>query len=911
MRKTLAQMSPRAVLAAAILAALLPFLLTEFFAAQLYGVMDIASYLVFHNIAEFFSVMVSLSIFGVGWFAYAQSGNRHTLFLSAAFLAIGLLDFMHTLGYAGMPAFVTVNSANKSTQFWLAARLFSASAFLASAYVYPDNRGPWLAKAPLMVAALAIPALVFSAVTFFPSHVPDTFVAGVGLTPFKKVAEYLIMFLLLLASAAYWRRMSISGDRVLVYYVVAFVICIFSEAVFAIYTSVFDTFNVLGHVYKVVAFILIYQGVFARSVRQPYVELSAANDKLHAEIAVHQQAQKLLRQSESGLEEAQRIAHLGSWKLDVASNQVVWTEELYKMYGFDPALPPPPYTEHMKLFTPMSWERLSSALSNTRETGIPYELELETVLKDGSHGWMWVRGERELAGTAVRLKGVAMDITERKQAEEKVRSASLYARNLLEASLDPLVTISPFGKITDVNEATVQATGVSRVALIGSDFSDYFTEPDKARAGYQEVFEKGQVTDYPLTLRNVSGQLKHVLYNASIYRNDIGEVTGVFAAARDVTERKRAEEELRAASVYARNLLEASQDPLVTINAKGQITDVNEATVQATGLSRAALIGSDFSDYFTEPEKARAGYQEVFAKGQVTDYPLSLRNVSGKVKEVLYNASVYRNEVGEVTGIFAAARDITERKRAEEALHKSHEHLEELVRERTGELENANQELEGFAYSVSHDLRTPLRAIDGFSQQLLKRYADKLDEEGKRYLNVVRDNTKKMSQLIDDILAFSRMGRVGMGAAEIDMGALAHAVFEELKLTASGRELSMELPPLPPCRGDLAMLHQVWINLLGNAIKFTRPSAAALIEVGGHSVGAENIYYVRDNGAGFDMQYADKLFGVFQRLHGIEEFEGTGIGLAIVKRIITRHGGRVWAEGKVGEGATFYFALPI
>ena len=244
--------------------------------------------------------------------------------------------------------------------------------------------------------------------------------------------------------------------------------------------------------------------------------------------------------------------------------------------------------------------------------------------------------------------------------------------------------------------------------------------------------------------------------------------------------------------------------------------------------------------------------------------------------------------------------DITARKQVEIELY-----------ERTGQLEDVNKELESFAYSVSHDLRAPLRAIDGFSHQVLKHYADKLDDEGKRYLTVVRENTQKMGQLIDDILAFSRMGRLEISMAEVSMEGLAHEVSEELKLGIAGRELAMQIKPLPPCRGDFAMLRQVWVNLLGNAIKFTRTKAAALVEVAGHAEGAENIYYVKDNGAGFDMQYADKLFGVFQRLHGNEEFEGTGIGLAIVKRVVTRHGGRVWAESKVDEGATFYFALPI
>ena len=199
-----------------------------------------------------------------------------------------------------------------------------------------------------------------------------------------------------------------------------------------------------------------------------------------------------------------------------------------------------------------------------------------------------------------------------------------YARSLIEASLDPLVTISPEGKITDVNEATVKVTGVERDKLIGTDFSDYFTEPDKARDGYQEVFSEGAVTDYPLTIRHRDGRLTDVLYNASVYNDADGNVLGVFAAARDVTAQKQAAE-------YARSLIEAALDPLVTINAEGKITDVNEATIKVTGVPREKLVGADFSDYFTDPDKARDGYQQVFSKGFVTDYPLTIRHDDGRL----------------------------------------------------------------------------------------------------------------------------------------------------------------------------------------------------------------------------------------------------------------------------------------
>jgi PAS domain S-box-containing protein len=255
--------------------------------------------------------------------------------------------------------------------------------------------------------------------------------------------------------------------------------------------------------------------------------------------------------------------------------------------------------------------------------------------------------------------------------------ASQYARSLIEASLDPLVTISANGKITDVNEATTTVTGVLRDKLIGTDFSNYFTEPEKAQEGYLQVFAKGSVTDYPLTIRHADGSLTDVLYNASVYRDRSGHVLGVFASARDVTAQKQT-------SRYARSLIEASLDPLVTISVDGKITDVNEAATKVTGVSRDKLIGTDFSNYFTEPEKAQEGYRQAFAKGMVTDYPLTIRHVNGKQTDVLYNASVYRNESGNVLGIFAAARDVTAQKHAEAQIAdqraKEMERLAELER---------------------------------------------------------------------------------------------------------------------------------------------------------------------------------------------------------------------------------------
>jgi PAS domain S-box-containing protein len=401
--------------------------------------------------------------------------------------------------------------------------------------------------------------------------------------------------------------------------------------------------------------------------------------------------------------------------------------------------------------------------------------------------------------------------------------------------------------------------------------------------------------------------------------------------------REQYELEDKRAFLYARSLIEASLDPLVTISPEGKIMDVNSSTELITGRSRKELIGSNFSNYFTEPERANEGYKLVFEKGIVRDYPLSIRSVAGGVIEVLYNASLYKNEDGEVQGVFAAARDVTELRRIEKALKSAHNELELRVKERTNELQKANEtlqseirerkeveklielrttllemtnkELESFTYSVSHDLRAPLRAIDGYTRMILRDQRDKFNDDAKRKFDLIRSNTQMMGKLIDDLLSFSRLGRLEINMSKLDMEGLVNDIWMELQIINPDRKIDFKIKEIQPCRGDRTLIKQVYSNLLSNAVKYTKLKDKAYIETGGYREGDENIYYIKDNGVGFDMKYYDKLFGVFQRLHSADDYEGTGVGLAIVQRIIHRHGGRVWAQGKVEEGTTFYFTL--
>jgi PAS domain S-box-containing protein len=502
-------------------------------------------------------------------------------------------------------------------------------------------------------------------------------------------------------------------------------------------------------------------------------------------------------------------------------------------------------------------------------------------------------------------------ITERKLAEEALNAASLYNRSLIEASLDPLVTISTGGKITDVNEATVKVTGVGREALIGTDFSDYFTEPEKARAGYREVFEKGFVTDFPLTILDKDGRLTDVLYNATLYRDEKGKIVGVFATARDITERKQAEDELRKAhgelelqvqqrtaalfqaNMLLQTLLDNMPDQIYFKDSQSRFIKNSRAQAKSMGVSDPSqVIGKTDFDFFPHAQRSYDEEQEIIRSGKpLVDFEEWVVWPDGHGTWVSTSKVPLRDPEDKIIGTFGISRDITDRKRNEDALRR------------------ANEELEAFSYSVSHDLRAPLRGIDGWSMALLEDYGDKLDEQGKEFIKRVRSETQHMGSLIDDLLKLSRITRAEMNTQKVDLSAIARSIAARLQENEPQRHVEFLIQKGLSVKGDAHLLDIALTNLLDNAFKFTGKLSIAKIEFGQNKIDKQRVFFVRDNGAGFDMAFAKKLFGAFQRMHTASEFPGTGIGLTTVQRIIHRHGGQVWAESVVNEGTTFFFTL--
>ncbi len=520
---------------------------------------------------------------------------------------------------------------------------------------------------------------------------------------------------------------------------------------------------------------------------------------------------------------------------------------------------------------------------------------------------------RDAEGNILGASAIARDITERKRAEEALRSANALLEKIF-ANLDQGVFLVEATSRTIIacNPAVEQIFGYSVQEVLGRNTEFLYPNRDLYEASRRELFntlDKHNVHhDAELQMRRKDGSLFFAERSASALTDDAGHRTQILSVWRDITGRKQAEEALRESEKRYRSLFENNPLPMwVYDSATLAFLDVNDAAIERYGYTRDEFLALTIKD-IPPSEDIPALLANVANLNADFDAPAIWRHL--KKDGNVINAEVTSHAI-EYTGRHARlvlANDVTERLRAEAEIRRLNEELEQRVVERTAQLEAANRELETFSYSVSHDLRAPLRSIDGFSQALLEDYRAMLDAQGQDHLQRIRSATQRMSELIDALLALSRVTRAELQREAIDLSAMAVAIMGELRQQDSARAADVEITPGLMASGDRRLLRVVLENLLGNAWKFTSKKAQARIEFGVRSErDGTPVFFVRDNGAGFDSAYADKLFGAFQRLHRMSEFPGTGIGLATVQRIIHRHGGRVWAEGAVNQGATFYF----
>lgn len=513
---------------------------------------------------------------------------------------------------------------------------------------------------------------------------------------------------------------------------------------------------------------------------------------------------------------------------------------------------------------------------------------------------------------------IMRDITERVRSEEALKESQEQLAGIIGSAMDAIITIDEEQKIVLFNHAAEKMFICLSRDAVGESIENFI--PARFRAAHKshvETFGQTKVTKRAMGALGAIFGLRtngeEFPVEASISQLESQGKKFYTVILRDITNRKQVEGYLRESLKDLSDIkLALDESTIVAItDQRGRITYVNDAFCEISKYSREELLGQDHriinSGY--HPKEFIRNLWTTIANGQVWRGELCNRAKDGNIYWVATTIVPFLDEDNKPYQYVAIRHDITERKFVEEEVHKLNETLEQRVAERTSQLEVANKELEAFSYSVSHDLRAPLRHVNGFSQALLEDYADKLDEEGKFYLEEICGASRDMAQLIDDMLQLSRVTRSEMRRESFNLSDMVNALIAQLQKDNPARKVDVNIENDITVEADKRLLQILLTNLLGNSWKFTSKKDGARIAFEHEAKGGQTVYVVRDNGAGFDMKYASKLFGVFQRLHGSTEFEGTGVGLAIVQRIVHRHGGRVWAEAAVNEGATFYFTL--
>jgi PAS domain S-box-containing protein len=717
------------------------------------------------------------------------------------------------------------------------------------------------------------------------------------------------------------------------------------------------------------------------------------NERLHMEIAKCEQIKVSLRERGDELDEAQRLARVGSWVWELEPERVTWSEEMCEIFGHDSALPAPGYQDVERFFTAESWERVGVAVEKARQMGTPFQMDLEIIRPDGQRAFITSRGEaqRDASGKIVRLRGTVQDITERKQAEEELLRQGALFEALVHGSFDGILVVDSQGKKILQNQRLVELWEIPfRIATDPDDKKQVqFVIKERVKHPDPFIAKVAHLYSHPNEISRDEVELKNgtVLdrYSSPVIDSN-GKYYGRIWSFRDITERKRAEEALKKAHDTLEQRVQERTAQLKVINeqlghtnrllqilsecdhqmvhARDEselLREICRIIVGPGGYPSVYISFAEEDDAKTVRPVAQQGFEEGFLQTLKTtwaDTPLgrcpagkAIRSGSSSIvkdtqtsidfapwKEeakrrgfasaiglplrnhgrvlgalTIYSRTVDAFHPGEVVALTKLADDLAYgimSLRAREEIQRLNKELEKRVAARTAELLTANQEMETFNYSVSHDLQAPLRAVDGFSRFLQEEYASQLNREANGCLDRICAATARMDQLLKGLLNLAQIGRATLQNRPVNLSDLAATVAAELQESEPRRVVQFTIAPDLHVGGDPDLLRSVLQNLLGNAWKYTSKRNRAHIEFGAEQTGGETVFHVRDDGAGFNPAYAEKLFNAFQRLHRAEEFPGTGIGLTIARRILQRHGGRIWAEGVDDKGATFYFTVP-
>jgi PAS domain S-box-containing protein len=629
------------------------------------------------------------------------------------------------------------------------------------------------------------------------------------------------------------------------------------------------------------------------------------------DITERKRTMEVMRKTEERYTLAARIGGSGVWEIWPREGKIFFDDNLTRLLGYEADELSEDLADWVATVPEYARDEVASAIQAVIDGhSDSYTIEHPVCRKDGSIGWVYVQGQvvSRPDETRLRIVGSSVDITKRKQAEEALRLTQFS----LDHAPEGVFWMQEDGSMSYVNDEGCRSLGYRRDELMGMHVWDF--DPDFPAEKWPEQWKKmRQLGHNTFETRHRSKDGKTHPVEISVVRTSYGGVEHHSAFVRDITERKQAEEALkrlneeledrvaqRTATVRLQaQIIDQTHDSVITTDLEGYITSWNGGAEQLFGVSASDAVGQHIS--FIYPQREHEFLQnEVIVtlkgKGQ-HETEVKMMRADGTEFPAHLSLSLLHDDAGMPQGMVGYSMDISELKKREKE-------LDDLAHR----LQASNRELESFSYSVSHDLRAPLRAIDGFSLALVEDYGDQLDETAHDYLQRVRNSAQRMGMLIDDMLQLSRVNREELTLQEVDLGEIAKAVMEELQAAEPDRQVELTMGPDLHVHGDPRLLRVMMDNLLGNAWKFTsrKPDAHIIFK---HKADQPDIFYISDNGVGFDMRHKDKLFGAFQRLHRVKEFPGTGVGLATVQRIIHRHGGRVWAEAREGEGATFYFSL--
>jgi PAS domain S-box-containing protein len=742
------------------------------------GVLSRYSYVLFHTLAELLSVAIAWVLFIVVWNARRWTQDDFLSLLGVAWAAAGVVDLVHTLSFPGISAFPG-HGSNLTVQLWIAARYLQSISLLAGVLLL--GKRARLPAGGTLAGYVAIVALLL--LLIFAGWFPVCYVEGVGLTPFKRGSESIIVLILGTSLALIWSRRHHLGRGLFPLIVAAISATILSEVAFTFYGDVYDVLSMLGHLAKIVAFGLLYVAIVRAFLQQPYDTLF--EDLQTANIAARQTVEAALRSNRERLRLTLEAARAGTWEWDLRTDRNFWSEELWPLYGLAPHSCEPSYEAWRASIHPADRTRAEQAMQSAARDGTELNAEWRVCHPDGSERWVMSRGRPvwDAGGNVVRFIGIVLDITELKQVEGALRASEERYRLIAENTADVVWLMDPVaGNFTYVSPSVQRLRGYSPEEVMAQPANEALTPESRE-----------------LVSRTLAANL-----------------------------------------------------PAFTAQGRGRLSFTTEVDQPCRD---GSIVNTEVTTTYTF-------------------------NAGGQVQ------------------IVGVTRDITARKAAEAQLLRT---LEALRR--------SNAELEQFAYVASHDLQEPLRTLTGVAELLQRRYRGQLDARADEYIGYIVDAAGRMHTLINDLLALSRVGTRGLpsqptsadAALDLALANLAQAIHDKGALIRRG--------PLPAVRADRTQLALLLQNLISNAIKFNQ-SQPLEVQVSAERLPEGWRFAVSDNGIGIDPQHFERIFVIFQRLHTTREYPGTGMGLALCRKIVDRHGGRLWVESQPGRGSTFYFTLP-